>query len=233
MSNSEGEEWRPVKGYEGVYAVSNLGRLKRVDNGQDRILSLYRSDPNDRINYTFTNKGKRKTISFHRVVLEAFVGPCPKGMECAHLDGNPQNNRVSNLKWVTPKENNSHKWLHGTHIAGERNYASRFTEAQVYAMRLMYAYGARLCDIARIFGEKEMSPIHMILKERSWKHLDEPEARLVEQNIEYRERLNEAIKVLQFYANKENHIQEHGYDMLFSHVGIDGGEKARDFLGVE
>lgn len=50
----------------------------------------------------------------HRLVLQAFVGPCPDGSECRHLDGNPRNNRLENLCWGTRKENTADSVRHGT-----------------------------------------------------------------------------------------------------------------------
>lgn len=57
---------------------------------------------------------RAKRLYLHRAVLEAFVGPCPDGYECRHLDGNPTNNRVENLVWGTPSENMQDRWRHGT-----------------------------------------------------------------------------------------------------------------------
>lgn len=61
--------------------------------------------------------GRRWQRFVHRLVLEAFVGPCPEGMECRHLDGNPANNKLDNLKWGTRKENQDDSKRHGTHWA--------------------------------------------------------------------------------------------------------------------
>jgi hypothetical protein len=58
--------------------------------------------------------GPGVTRSVHHLVLELFVGPRPPGMECRHLDGNPQNNHRSNLAWGTSKENVADQYLHGT-----------------------------------------------------------------------------------------------------------------------
>lgn len=58
--------------------------------------------------------GQEKTVSVHRLILESFVGPCPLGHECLHLNGNAVDNRLSNLKWGTPKENAAHKFEHGS-----------------------------------------------------------------------------------------------------------------------
>lgn len=59
--------------------------------------------------------GKMHTQKVHRLVLEAHVGPCPKGMECRHLNGNPADNRLDNLCWGTHSENQRDSVQHGTH----------------------------------------------------------------------------------------------------------------------
>lgn len=58
--------------------------------------------------------GRKATRFVHRLVLEAFVGPCPEGQQCRHLDGNPLNNQLSNLAWGTPRENHADSVRHGT-----------------------------------------------------------------------------------------------------------------------
>jgi len=65
---------------------------------------------------------KSRIFRVHRLVLEAFVGPCPEGMECRHLDGDPSNNRLENLRWGTPAENTEDKRKHGRHTSKARYY---------------------------------------------------------------------------------------------------------------
>jgi len=67
--------------------------------------------------YIRVNLGGQKKL-VHRFVLETFVGPCPEGMEARHLDGNPANNRLSNLCWSTHKENVRDQYKHGTAVFG-------------------------------------------------------------------------------------------------------------------
>ena len=74
--------------------------------------------------------GAKRAMSVHRLVLLAFAGPCPKGMECRHLDGNPQNNNFSNLCWGTHQENMDDRVRHGTLACGDRmgSYRHDITE---------------------------------------------------------------------------------------------------------
>ena len=65
--------------------------------------------------------GKHKLVRVHRLVLECFVGAAPNNHVAAHLDGNPANNTLTNLAWVTHKENQAHRVLHGTSNRGSRN----------------------------------------------------------------------------------------------------------------
>ena len=106
------EEWRDIVGYEGLYAVSNCGRVKsleRVDSlgrrVNERILSLGK----DRYGYLFVDFckcGKSKRYSVHRLVLMTF-NPCPdsESLQVNHLDENKENNNLSNLEWTTHENN--------------------------------------------------------------------------------------------------------------------------------
>lgn len=76
-----------------------------------------------------------KRYYIHRLVLLAFVGPCPPGMECCHIDGNPINNRLSNLRWGTRRENMEDRVRHGCDNGGIRNGMSRLTVADVVEIR--------------------------------------------------------------------------------------------------
>ena len=95
------EEWRVVKRMAG-YQVSNLGRLRRKNKTWPRAKSEY-SYPKCRYTkrgYHRAHNGK-KDFLVHRLVLEAFVGPCPEGKECDHINRKKGDNRVVNLRWVT------------------------------------------------------------------------------------------------------------------------------------
>lgn len=105
------EEWRPVVGYEKDYEVSDHGRIRsldRLDNlgrqRRGRVLSLC-ANSTDHLQVSLFRNGESVRFLIHRLVLEAFLGPCPEGMEACHWDDNPRNNRLSNLRWDTRAEN--------------------------------------------------------------------------------------------------------------------------------
>jgi len=110
------EIWKPVIGYEGLYEVSNLGKVQSISRQgtQGKVLFVY---PHPKSGYLITNiskNGIRKIKKIHHLVLEAFIGPCPKGMECRHLNGNKTDNYFKNLAWGTRQENVYDKILHKT-----------------------------------------------------------------------------------------------------------------------
>lgn len=115
------EEWRTIPGYEGVYEVSSIGRVRslaRIDmrgrRVRARILSQW-SHPSGHINVKLSLNGNSKLGKVHRLVLMSFVGPPPAEHEALHGDGNPANNRVENLSWGTRSENQYDRVRHGTH----------------------------------------------------------------------------------------------------------------------
>ena len=110
------------------------------------------------------------SILVHHLVLEAFVGPCPPGKECRHLDGNPSNNHVSNLTWGTRLENMQDKVKHGTHNIGERAGRAILTEKQVLDIRKRAANGEKMTKLA-IEHNVSHSTIWFAVTRRSWKHI--------------------------------------------------------------
>jgi hypothetical protein len=125
------EEWRAVRDYEGYYEVSNLGQVRSLarvvpstaHGGRRTIYARILKQRADRDGYpivTLTKHSRYKLVPVHRLVASAFHGPCPEGLECAHLDGNRSNPRADNLTWASKAENEAHKYEHGTRKRGHR-----------------------------------------------------------------------------------------------------------------
>lgn len=81
------------------------------------------------------HRNMNRWVMAHRLVLEAFVGPCPEGMECCHWDGVRDNNRLNNLRWDTRKNNAKDRDRHGTKKWGTKHSSSVLTEEQVRELR--------------------------------------------------------------------------------------------------
>lgn len=116
------EIWMPVKGYEGLYEISNLGRVKSLErrvynpavlgDGNTRKVPERIRKHNIQHGYhcvALITDHKTKVFRVHRLVAEHFIGPQPTPEhQVNHIDGNKANNCVDNLEWVTPKENTQH-----------------------------------------------------------------------------------------------------------------------------
>lgn len=112
----------------------------------------------------------RSTKLVHRLVLEAFVGPCPVGMECCHEDGDPTNNRLSNLRWGTKKSNEADKLRHGTYGWGEKNSNAKLTEVAVREIKALLLAKMSQGKIAKRFNVHNMT-ISRIARGIIWRHV--------------------------------------------------------------
>lgn len=122
--------WKPIPGYVG-YEVSSNGQVRshwhRI-TGQGRGATEYRENDgwllklhNGHAGHKrvfFGRKSARGWQSVHRLVLLAFIGPCPEGMVCCHNNGIPDDNRLGNLRWDTPSSNTLDSVKHGSHDPG-------------------------------------------------------------------------------------------------------------------
>ena len=103
------EVWKDIKGYEGLYQISSLGRVKSIRNNIIKKPSVL---PKGYLQICLNKKGKSKYISIHRLVAQVFISN-PNNLPCVnHKDCNPQNNNISNLEWISYKDNNNYKNHH-------------------------------------------------------------------------------------------------------------------------
>lgn len=118
------ETWKPVVGFEDTYEISSEGNLRSLDRvvGGPRGDRTWKGRPVKGVvgsggyRRAALCRGERKRyVTFHALVLETFIGPRPEGMVCRHLNGNPLDNRLENLRWGTPEENAQDSIAHGTH----------------------------------------------------------------------------------------------------------------------
>lgn len=112
-----GETWKALPGYEDRYEVSDLGRVWSIWNPEFPRTGVLMRPNVDAKGYhllTIWRDGRNRKIGVHRLVMWTFVGPQPRGIEVRHLDGNPANNRLSNLRYGTSSENAADKAIHGT-----------------------------------------------------------------------------------------------------------------------
>ena len=148
------ETWKPIPGYAG-YEASDRGRIRsyHTRNGRAwhigtrpaRFLSVCRSDRGYGSVNVMTDDGEKDHKRVPELVMLAFVGPCPEGLEICHYDGDPSNNNIENLRYDTRESNIEDKKRHTVQKRGP----------SIRAIRRRYAAGERAADIAADFGYSE------------------------------------------------------------------------------
>ena len=168
------EIWKEIPSFDGMYEVSSEGRIRSYNSRGGRQQHFYiikgYARPNGYLETLLSKDHKTYHVLVHRMILLAFRGPAPDGMECAHLDGNKHNNRINNLAWVTPQENCAHKEIHGTSPKGKRNPKAILVEEDIPIIRKRLQAGEFARVIAFDFGVSGAT-ISDIKIGRRWKHV--------------------------------------------------------------
>ena len=145
------------------YEISNMGRIRRAidslpcGNGtiaykKGKVLKTYINRTGYVTQILSYSNRKNKTQPIHRLVLETFIGPCPKGHECNHKDGNKLNNKLINLEWITHSENMKHAHINRTELP-----AIKLKEGEVWLIKkilqssLFKRKKIRIHQIAKMF----------------------------------------------------------------------------------
>lgn len=174
---SNGAEIRHIPVWPG-YAVSNDGTVYscRPLAGQKTFASSWRTlthikDSLGRCRVTLVGNGRKQNIRVHRLVMLVFVGPCPKGMQVCHNNGNPSDNRICNLRYDTCKSNALDRHQHGTMKSGSQCNLAALKECDVIAIRELHASGkATMKQLASRFNTYYTN-IWKIINRESWKHI--------------------------------------------------------------
>lgn len=139
------ENWRGVPGYEDLYRVSDQGRILSLHT--NKILKGIVS-ADGYLAVGLAREGKQKRERIHRLVLTAFVGPCPAGHESRHLDNVITNNALANLAWGTRSENMMDIVRAGRHRNAQKTHCKHgheYTDDNTYR----YPDGRRSCLTCR------------------------------------------------------------------------------------
>ena len=117
------ESWKPVVNYEGLYEVSNLGRVKSLNYLRTGKEGILKPGPDEwgYLQVALCKNGEKETCKVHILVMRAFNGKCPKGHQVDHINFKQDDNRLENLRYLPAKENASRKSPEGLQNISEAN----------------------------------------------------------------------------------------------------------------
>jgi hypothetical protein len=159
------EEWRIVPGFPD-YEVSTLGRVKsnKTHKGQ-KPGKLLKATGKTYVHVGLWVDGKSTTLNVHQIVAAAFIGPCPRGKQINHKDKDEKNNRIDNLEYLTPSQNQQHAFNTGRAIGH-----AKLTEDDVRAIRERLRHQAKTTDLAKEY-QVNITCIHKLRVGQTWKHV--------------------------------------------------------------
>lgn len=180
--HTDAERWLPCPGFEGHYEVSTQGRVRRIS----RLARPRQTEPRARespqllrgtelssgyTEYTLSLRGQAHKRLAHRLVAEAFLGPPPDGHEVQHKNGRKDDDRVSNLGWVTRSEAVRHRVQVRGVGRGALHGRAKLSEADVRAIRARFDAGESQRGIAADYGVSH-TVIGQIGKRTRWAHVE-------------------------------------------------------------
>lgn len=170
------EVWKDIKGYEGYYKISSLGRVMSITPYFKKGKHLLTPYLNKKRGYYYVSTqigGKykyRKNWALHRLVAENFIIRDDNKLEVNHKDGNKLNNKVNNLEWVTKSENSKHAFRNG--LIPRPKGKRKIDEITVLKIRMTKQENPNLLHrkIAKMFGLATSTITHILLGTR-WGNL--------------------------------------------------------------
>lgn len=174
------EEWRVIPGSDGLYCASNLGRIRseptamqHAGRQRGRILTCCRDTKGYPQFQMYMLDGRKIRMKVHRAVAITFLGQRPASAQINHISGDKSDNRVTNLEYVSCRENIRHGWAMGLfraeHCRGEANCGAKLTTQDVKQIRALHP-GLTLSQLAGLFGVTKEN-ISQIVRRRTWKHV--------------------------------------------------------------
>jgi len=169
------EEWRNIRNFS-KYQVSNYGRVRSWKGEGYYIRKATKNQDGYLVIHLRNEDSKICSFRVHRLVLETFIGPCPKKYETNHKDGDKGNNRIKNLEWVTHQYNMQHAVKEGLFnpswpiFIGEQQGNSKLKNGEVWLIKKLLWHGLSTRKIAKIFKVGK-SAIHSISSKRTWSHI--------------------------------------------------------------
>lgn len=176
------EIWKDVVGYEGIYQVSNLGRVKSLSGFLETKRGIIKHRK-EGVRSQSTKKNGYKTIMLcfmlkqmrfhvHRLVAIAFIPNPENKPQVNHINGIKSDNTLENLEWCTRDENTYHAMKNNLIPKGENNCSSKLTDKNILAIRKLYRINPNFhkSNVAKKLGVRDTT-IHKIIKGQIWKHL--------------------------------------------------------------
>lgn len=218
MQQNQTEIWKPVVGYEGLYEVSNMGRVKKLF---DEGFMILKCNLSNKYPYNICGISKKdakiKTVYTHRLVAEAFIENPENKPQINHKDYNTKNNNVNNLEWVSAKENMNHRSL----IPKKKSKITPFPVAE--SIRALYAQGElSQLAISELYGVSRRIVNRIVNNKGRTKDSRNRSSKITEQQLE-------EMKTLRFHGIRFTDIAK-TYKISASHcmrIISNNGTKSR------
>ena len=185
MSTFVGEVWKDIQGYEGIYQISNYGRVLSLyrqvrcrggaHRGKEQSLLKPCEDSAGYLLVVLSDKGVKKSHRIHRLIATGFISNSYNYKCVNHIDGNKTNNSIDNLEWCTHLHNNVHALNTGLRVSlkGEDAVTSKLTDKKVLGIKFLLGESIPIRKIAALFSISQTS-VFCIKSGKTWRHVGVP-----------------------------------------------------------